>query len=152
VLETTSSLHGTPVRQFSVFLLNRAGALHGVVKLLRSHGVNALAVSIQDSVDVTVVRFILSDPETAEALFIERGIPFGTCELIVVELPSGADQLDRCLETLTTAETNISFMYPLLSRPGGKAALALHVEDMECAAPVLAAEGFRLLRQEDISR
>jgi hypothetical protein len=39
-----------------------------------------------------------------------------------------------------------------LTRPRGKAALALHVEDRECACSVLQANQFKLLSQRDISR
>ena len=47
---------GTPVRQIAVFLPNRAGALLSVVRLLGDHQVMVLGISVQDSVDATVVR------------------------------------------------------------------------------------------------
>jgi hypothetical protein len=50
------------------------------------------------------------------------------------------------------AECNIHSAYSLLTRPRGKAALALHVEDGECASSVLEANQFKLLTQRDISR
>ena len=42
--------------------------------------------------------------------------------------------------------------YALLTRPRGKAALALHVEDNECATSVLSGSGFIILNQDDLSR
>jgi len=50
------------------------------------------------------------------------------------------------------AEVNVHFSYPLLTRPNGRAALAMYVDDAECATSVLLGEGFRLLSQTDISR
>jgi hypothetical protein len=50
------------------------------------------------------------------------------------------------------AEVNVHFTYPLLTHPRGFAALALHVDDTECATSVLQGEGFQLLSQSDISR
>ena len=50
------------------------------------------------------------------------------------------------------AEVNVHFTYPLLMRPLGQAALALHVDDNECAISVLNGAGFKLLSQGDISR
>ena len=151
-METDSALGGQPVRQFSVFLHNRAGTLLGLVKLLNDAQVQVLALSVQDSVDVTVVRLLVSDPETVDTLFMERGIPFGGCKVVVVELDFGANDLSKCLSTLLTAETNIHFVYSLLSRPDGKAALALHLEDSEFGMSVLLSNGFRLLSQSDLSR
>jgi len=53
---------------------------------------------------------------------------------------------------LFMAEVNVHFTYPLLMRPRGQAALALHVDDNDCAISVLTGEGFQLLSQSDISR
>ena len=46
---------------------------------------------------------------------------------------------------------NIS-SYALLTRPRGRTALALHVEDNECATSVLQSQQFTILGQSDISR
>lgn len=151
-MKTESSTGGTPVRQLSVFLLNQTGALFGVVRLLQDSGIHVLGLTVQDSVDVSVVRLVVSDPEAAETLFMERGIPFGCCDLVVIELPEGVDDLHKSLHGLLTGETNINFMYPLLVRPNGKPTLAMHVEDVDCAASFLSAEGFRVLTQPDLSR
>jgi hypothetical protein len=151
-MEIESAVGGVPVRQLSVFLLNQTGALFGVVKLLKDARLQVLGLTVQDAVDVSVVRLVVSDPESAETLFVERGIPFGCCEILVVELPAGVDDLQKSLQGLLTGETNIHFLYPLLVRPNGKPVLAIHVEDFECAASVLRAGGFQLLSQSDLSR
>lgn len=143
---------GTPVRQISVFLQNRAGALLSVVRLLGEHHVIVLGISVQDSVDATVVRMILSDPELVETLFIERGIPYSTTEVVVLELVEGASGLAGCLRALLNAETNIHFIYPILSQPNDRPALALCLEDNEFGKSILLKEGFKLIYQEDLSR
>ena len=151
-MEITSAVGGISVRQLSVFLLNQTGALFGVVKLLQDSGNHVLGLTVQDSVDVSVVRLVVSDPEAAETLFREKGIPFGCCDILVVELPEGVDDLHKSLHGILTGETNINFLYPLLVRPNGKPTLAVHVEDLDCAGSMLKAEGFRLLAQSDLSR
>ena len=85
-------------------------------------------------------------------LFKENEIPFGVCEMVVVEMEEVETDLGRLLASLLAAEVNIYFSYPLLTRPNGRAALAMHVEDHECAASVLTGDGFMLLSQADISR
>ena len=72
--------------------------------------------------------------------------------MVVVEMEEVATDLAKMLASLLAAEVNIFFSYPLLTRPNGRAALALHVEDHECASSVLAGDGFKLLSQADISR
>ena len=139
------------VRQFSVFLQNKVGALCEIVKLLNHHGVEVVAFSVQDSADSSIVRLIVSDPDRVAGLFDEQGIPFQAIDLVVVELRE-ASQLAHMLTCLVMAEVNIHFSYPLMIRPGGRAAIAMHVEDEDCTCAVLVSHGFTLLTQADISR
>ncbi len=151
-METETDHQSPYVKQFSVFLINRAGALLSVVKLLEDASVHVLGLSLQDSVDVTVARLIVSDPETVETIFIEKGIPYGVSEVLVVQLKQGAPGLSKCLTAFLQAETNIHFAYPLLIQPDGFAAVALHLEDIEFGASVMEGKGFHILKQHDISR
>jgi hypothetical protein len=150
--KTTEKIEGPSVKQFSVFLQNKVGALLDIVKVLNEHQVDVLALSVQDSADAAIVRMVVSDPERVHDLFAAQEIPCSVCDLVVVELKESARDLGRLLATLLMAEVNIHGSYSLLTRPRGKAALALHVEDDECATAVLRSHGFRILSQADISR
>ena len=150
--ETTSKTAGPLVKQFSVFLPNKVGAMLDIVKLLNAHSTHVVALSIAESTDSAIARIVVSDPETVENLFHEQNVAFGVCEMVVVELQEVATELAKLLASLLMAEVNMHFSYPLLTRPRGKAALALHVDDTECACSVLQGEGFKILSQADISR
>ncbi len=149
---TAEKLNNPLVRQFSVFLQNKVGALLEVVKLLNDNSIVVLALSIQDSSESAIGRMIVSDPERTAELFQENDIPHSDCEMMVVELDEGPADLARVLASLLMAEVNIYFSYPLLIRPRGRAILALHLDDIECASSVLTGEGFTLLNQGDLSR
>jgi hypothetical protein len=152
-LETGTLIdHGSPVRQFSVMLPNRVGALAALVKMLRSAAIEVIGLSVQDSRDATVARLVVSDPETTEQIFMEKGIPFATCEIVVVALRESGPGLLQCLDTLMIAETNIDFAYALLPGPEDQSMLAMHVEDYEFAVAILHQSGFKLLYQSDLSR
>ena len=150
--ETTSKMGGPLVRQFSVFLPNKVGAMLEIVKLLNAHDTHVVALSVSESSDSAIARIVVSDPERVERLFREHDVPFGVCEVVVVEMREVATQLAKLLAALLMAEVNVHFTYPLLTRPHGLAALALHVDDTECASSVLMGEGFQILSQSDISR
>jgi hypothetical protein len=150
--ETTSKLGGPLVKQFSVFLPNKVGAMLEVVKLLNSHHSHVVAISVSESTDSAIARIIVSDPEGVEQLFRENNVAFGKCEVVVVELREVATQLAKLLASLFMAEVNVHFTYPLLTRPRGLAALALHVDDNECASSVLTGAGVKILSQGEISR
>src|SRR5437667_3578306 len=150
--ETTSKLGGPLVKQFSVFLPNKVGAMLDIVKLLNSHHTHVVAMSVSESTDSAIARIVVSDPGRVEDLFHKNNVAFGICEVVVVELQEVATQLVKLLAALFMAEVNVHFTYPLLTRPRGMAALALHVDDTECASSVLMGEGFQILSQSDISR
>ena len=149
---STTIEHGAPVRQFSVMLPNRSGALASLIKLLRAASVDVIGLSVQDSRDATVARLVVTDPDAAAAVFMEKGIPHTDCELIVVAMREACSGLLQCLEILKVAETNVDFAYALLPSIKGQSLLALHVEDYEFAVSILHQSGFKILYQEDLSR
>jgi hypothetical protein len=143
---------GNPVKQFSVLLPNRAGALASLVKLLRAAAIEVVGISVQDSRDATIARLVVTDPDTTEQIFVEKGIPHTTCELVVISLRESGPELLPVLDTLMVAETNIDFAYALMPSPHGHSLLALHVEDYDFAIGVLNSAGFKLVCQEELSR
>lgn len=151
-MRTAEKAEGPSVKQFSVFLENRVGALLEVVKHLNERHVEVLALNVQDSADSAIVRIVVSDPESVQDIFRTYDIPYSVTEFVVVELPEGAEALGKMLAALLMAEVNIHGSYALLTRPNGNAALALHSEDNECAIAVLRSHGFHVLSQSDLSR
>lgn len=150
--ESKTKEPGEPVTQFSILLQNRAGALAALAKLLRNNAIETVGISVQDSRDATIARLVLTDPDQAKQIFIEKGIPFTTSELLVVALKESGPGLIQVLDTLMVAETNIDFAYSLMPSPQGHAQLAMHVEDYEFATSVMNRAGFKLIYQEDLSR
>src|SRR5438067_3527571 len=72
--ETTSKIGGPLVRQFSVFLPNKVGAMLEVVKLLNAHATHVVALSVSESTDAAIARIIVSYPERVEELFRENNV------------------------------------------------------------------------------
>jgi hypothetical protein len=150
--ETTSKQEGPLVKQFSVFLPNKVGAMLEMVKLINAHETHVVALSVSESTDSAIARIVVSDPDRVQDLFRQNNVGFGICEVVVVELREVATQLVKLFAALFMAEVNVHFTYPLLTRPRGLAALALHVDDNECASSVLRGAGFKILSQTEISR
>ncbi|TLD68475.1 acetolactate synthase [Phragmitibacter flavus] len=149
-LSTTNAR--SPVRQLSVFLHNRVGAFLTLVKLLNDHHIEVLGFSLQDSIDLTLVRLIVSDPESAKDLFDEQGHSCAIKTVVVVALEEGAPDLCQALASLLAAEINIHHSYPLLVRHQDKPLLALCVEDGEVGEEALRKTGYQVLCQNDLSR
>jgi hypothetical protein len=152
VSKVTEKTAGPTVRQYSIFLQNKVGALLEVVRLLNDNDVHVLALNSQDSTDSAIVRIVVSDPDAVEEIFDLHEVAYSISEILVVEMNEVAIDLRRMLQTLLMAEVNIQVCYPILVRPHGRSAMALHLDDQECGWSVLSGERFRILSQSDLSR
>ncbi len=149
-LETTSAM--SPVSQLSVFLHNQVGALLSLVRLLEDNHLGVLGLSLQDSADLTLVRMLVSDPESALLILRAEGISCASKPVVVVELREGTEDLSRALAALLSAEINIHHTYPLLVRPKDRPLIALYLDDCETGMEALSRCGFKVLTQDDLSR
>lgn len=149
-LEITSA--NSPVRQLSVFLQNRVGAFLSLVKLLHDHDIVVLGYSLQDSVDLTLVRLIVTDPDSAKDLFEAQGYSCAIKNVVVVALAEGSPDLCMALASLLSAEINIHHSYPLMVRHQDKSLVALCLDDYETGEEALRKTGHQVLTQNDLSR
>lgn len=140
-----------PVKQFSVFAENRVGRLYDLTALLKQHNVHIMAITVLDTTDSAIVRFIVDDPDRAEELLINNDFPYVVCDVLGVEI-TDESQLQGVLAALLEAEINIHYVYSFIKRPDGRCALAINAEDGDVAAQSLNKRGFRVLTQRDISR
>lgn len=152
VSKVIEKVGGPTVKQFSIFMQNKVGALLEVVKLLNENNVHVLALNSQDSTDAAIVRIVASDPDAVESLFDLHEVAYSISDILVVEIKDVATGLKRMLQALLMAEVNILVCYPLLVRPHGRSAMAIHIDDSDCGWSVLVGEGFQILNQNDLSR
>jgi hypothetical protein len=149
-----STAHGRDwpsVRQFNVFIANRVGGLLDIVRRFETTDNRIVSLTIVDSADCAIIRIVLSNPERAREVFERAGLPVTESDLLVVQLPEGAQPLLQICKALLMAEINIHYAYPLLVGPHGRAALALHVEDHETAVATLSRQGFVLFTENDLN-
>jgi hypothetical protein len=147
----TQKTQADPVRQFSIFLANKAGRLLELIRILHSRQVHVVALTILDTTDSSIVRMVVDDPDQARAIFHEQAVAHTESSVVAVEL-SAATELPKVLSSLLEAEINILTTYAFLVRPEARPALCLNLDDNELGAQVLARGGFKLLGQGDISR
>ncbi|MBI3821951.1 MAG: acetolactate synthase [Planctomycetes bacterium] len=139
------------VRQFNVFLANRLGAMLNVVRRFETTDNRIIALTVVDSTDCAIVRLVLSDPERAYEIFEQANLPFTESDLLVVTLPEGPQPLLQICKALLQAEISIHYAYPLMAGFGGRAALAIHVEEIETSSQHLQQNGFTLLSESDLN-
>lgn len=138
------------IRQFTVFLENRVGQLMEVVRRFEGSNVRIVALTISDSTECALVRFLVSDPEAGREILERAGLAIVESDLIGVELPKGQQPLVQICTALLAAEVNISQVYPLLVRPTGRPAVALMVDNIEMAHDTLSEKGFHTITEDEL--
>jgi hypothetical protein len=93
---------------------------------------------------------MLSHPEQGREILELADLSYAENELVVVELPSGPQSLMDMCTALLRAEINIHYAYPLIVHPLGRAAVALHVDNVEQAGMTLRDKGFAIISEADL--
>ena len=138
------------LRQFAVFVENRVGRLHELLRLFESHQIRVVALSIANSVDCAFVRIMVNDSDRGREILQLSKFPFAEIDLIGVELPDGPQPFVQICLALLQAELNVQYTYPLLYNRGGRGAIALYVDDVDLALRTLEEKGLSIVTESDL--
>jgi len=140
-----------PVVQFSIFTENKVGRLSDLTRLFARAEIHIMAITTLDTTDSAIVRVVVDDPDEARRLLQENNVSFSESQILAVEI-AGEHDVELVLAALLETEINIHYIYSFLSRPLGRSALAMSIEDMDIAIDILGARNHKVLSQRDISR
>lgn len=140
-----------PVKQLSIFMENKVGRLSDIFRLFAEQEIHVMALTTLDTTDCAITRVVVDDPQQAKALLWQNDITFSETEVLAVEI-AGEHDINLVLASLLQTEINVHYIYAFVSRPNGRSALAISIEDMELATDILNTRGIRVLSQRDISR
>jgi hypothetical protein len=138
------------LRQFGIFMENRVGTLHELMRHIERHDLRVMALTVVDSIDYSIARLILSHYERAHELFKLSDFKFFETDLIGVELSNDPQPYVQVCISLLQAELNIHYTYPLLYHSKGRGAIALHVDDVETGLKILSDKGHRIITENDL--
>ncbi len=138
------------IKQISVFLENRKGRLHMVTELLGQKGVDLIALSIADTKDFGILRFIVN--KTDEAIQILRGAGYtaNVTEVMAVKVQDKPGGLAKVLEALDKANISIEYLYSFVRTPHDSALIMFKVEDVAKAEKEITALGMEILTEEEL--
>jgi hypothetical protein len=123
------------VEQLSVFLENKPGVLARVCRALAEAGINLRALSVSDTVDHAVVRFIPDDAGKARDILEKGGALVVETDVLCVEREDHPGALAVMAEDLAKASVNIEYAYG--STASGAGVLVLRVDDIDAARRAL---------------
>jgi hypothetical protein len=139
------------LQQLSLFLENRPGQLHEPCEALAAAGIDLLTMSLADTSNFGILRFIVRDPEAAKEVLEEAGMVVRMTEVVPVEVDNKPGGLARALAAIEAAGLGVEYMYDFgAASRGGKAAIIFRFENPDVALAALRAAGVRVLAMEEL--
>ncbi len=139
------------VKQISVFLENKPGALLGMTRVLAEQNIDMRAFSLAETSDFGIARIIVNDVAKTTAVLQEAGFVHNVTPVIAVAVSNTPGGLNRALTALSEASVNVEYMYAFVGGREESAYMIFRVADNEKAAAALHAAGIRLAEQEEIA-
>ena len=145
------------LKQLSLFLENKPGALCRPVRLLARAKFNILTLSIAEANQFGILRLILRDWEGAKKLLEKNGFVVRVTDMVAVEVSDQPGGLSKILEVLEKARINVEFMYAFTEKRENKAVLVFRFDDPDNAIKILrqrkenVVAGVDLLQQAEAS-
>ena len=138
------------VKQISVFLENRPGALAEFTNILEMSSIDLRALSLAESEDFGIVRVIVDDPYKTIRILKEEGYICSVTKVIAVEIADKPGSLVKMLNVLGDNNVNLEYSYAFLAKKANSAFMILRVADNDKAIKVLTQNGIRPICHEDM--
>lgn len=138
------------VKQISVFLENRPGALAEFTKILQKSNIDLRALSLAEHEDFGIVRVIVDNPYDTIRILKEEGYVCSVTKVIAVELEDKPGSLVKMLCALGDSGVNLEYSYAFFGRKARSAFMILRVADNDVAIKVLRENGIRPICQDEM--
>ena len=125
------------LKQLSLFLENKPGALSRPVRLLAKAKFNILTLSIADANQFGILRLILCDWASAKKLLEKNGFVVKVTDMVAVEVADQPGGLSKILDVVEKAGLNVEFMYAFTEKRDDKAVLVFRFDDPDNAIKIL---------------
>lgn len=144
-----------PLKQVSVFLDNKPGALSEVIEHIDKFQIKIFALSIADAGEFGLVRMITEDPERAEknledADFILAKSKKNTEVIVILITENG--KVSEIAKMLGDENLNIEYAYSSAVLIDGKLAVVLRVNDLNKAEKILKENHIPILSLDQVKK
>lgn len=124
------------VKQFSVFLVDKPGILSQVCDSLAAKRVNLVALTLMDSVEHGVFRFVPADPDEAREVIKKLCLTMTETEVLKAEMSNRPGALADLCAKLNSDHIRIKYAYVTSGASGGRTTGIFKVDNMKRALKI----------------
>ena len=128
------------IKQISVFLENKTGALDKPCQILAENGISISALTLADTKEFGILRLVVKDWEKAMTVLSNAGFMAKTTDVAAVEVAHKAGSLASVMKLISKHGIGIEYMYAFPSGVDGQAVIICRFGDLEQALSQLQAE------------
>jgi hypothetical protein len=139
-------------KQISVFLENKPGRLANVLLALAREKVNIAALTVMDSHEHSVLRFVVDDLDKTRGVLKSVGTPFAETEVLTVELRNQPGELANLCKHLGAEHINIEYAYCSSGGRNGRTIGVFKVSNASKAMRVLGESPNNSVRRRVVAR
>lgn len=140
------------IKQISVFVENKPGAMSAMTAVLAENNIDMRALSLAETGDFGIVRIIVDDVYNTTTVLKDAGFINSVTPVLGVAIPDTPGGVCKVLGVLENAGVNVEYMYAFLSRSkSDHAYMIFRVADNAAATAALVAQGIEMLDQDDIA-
>jgi hypothetical protein len=125
------------IKQLSVFLENKPGALSAPCRLLAEAKINIQTFALADTREFGILRVMVQDWEKAKQVLEKNGFAVKVTEVLALEVDDQPGGLARILEVLEKANVNLEYIYAFTLKHRGKGLLVFRFSDTDVAIQAL---------------
>ncbi len=140
------------VKQISVFVENKRGALAKVLEDLAGKGVGLRAMTIADTGDFGILRIIVDDNDAVEEALKASETVYSVTDVIACQAADVPGGFAKVLEILMDAGIDIEYTYAFVIRTGEEACAIIRVGDATAGEKALRESGVPLITQEEVMK
>ena len=104
------------VKQLSIFVENKSGAIGYITNLLGSNNINIRSLQIADSTDFGILRLIVDDGAKALEIVKKEGYTAKLTDVISVVVPDKPNGLNELLKILADNNVEIDYLYVFIGK------------------------------------
>ena len=140
------------IKQLTVYVQNKKGAMASLTDVLAKNNVNIRALSIAETEDFGLLRIIVDNEAAATKILEENGYLIKAIDVVGVKIGDKPGALTAALNVLDKADIDVEYLYAFMARTEKHAYVVLRVENNEKAEAAIEEAGLQLITNADICK
>lgn len=137
-----------PIRQVSVSVQNRPGAVNEVCEILEKEQINIKAIMGTAKYGPPQLHMVTDNPDKSISVLDSKGFTTSSKEVLAVATPDHPGGLNAILRTLNEIKVNVELIYPFIYLNNKEAILILEVDNVISAKEILKKHWIKVVGEE----